>query len=78
MNDDELREMDERCVLAIYTGTDKNGKSYIRWDYPDNSKIYFLIGIMENVKSELLELQEDMSFRYNKTGNYEGEEDGNN
>lgn len=52
---DNLIELDERCVLTVYTTYTENGKEAFRYDLPDKEKLFKLIGFLEAIKLDLLD-----------------------
>jgi len=52
---EDLRDIDERCILTIYSTKTLDGKDAFRYDLPDNDKLFKLIGFMEAIKLDLLD-----------------------
>ncbi len=47
---------EQQEILRVYAVLDKEtGKRGFNWDYGDGVNCYFLIGILEDIKKELLE-----------------------
>lgn len=55
MNEEELLEMDERCILTVYSTKMKDGRDAFRYDLPDREKLFKLIGFLEAIKLDLLD-----------------------
>jgi len=55
MNETDLRDIDERCILTVYATRTKDGKDAFRYDLPDKDKLFKLIGFMEAIKLDLLD-----------------------
>jgi len=52
--DEELIELDERCILTVYSTKTKAGLDAFRYDLPEKDKLFKLIGFLEAIKLELL------------------------
>lgn len=55
MKEEDLRDIDERCVLTIYSTKLKDGRDAFRYDLPEKDKLFKLIGFMEAIKLDLLD-----------------------
>lgn len=52
---EELREIDDRCILTVYSTKTKDGKPAFRYDFPEKDKLFELIGFLEAIKLDLLD-----------------------
>ncbi len=55
MEQEDLREMDDRCILTVYSTKTKDGQDAFRYDLPEKDKLFKLIGFMEAIKLDLLD-----------------------
>ncbi|GAH14776.1 unnamed protein product [marine sediment metagenome] len=58
-NKEELKIQKE--LLRVYSELNKEGKPRIYWDFGDKLNAYFLIGILEDIKLDLLYQIDEMS-----------------
>jgi len=52
----------KKCLLKIYAIKHKEtGQVYIDWKFPDKCKIFSLIGILETIKYDLINYNDEQS-----------------
>lgn len=52
-----------KCILKIYVKRDEEtGTLYIDWEFPEKCKIFPLIGILETIKQDLIDYNNELSF----------------
>lgn len=53
----------KRVLLEIYVDvSEKTGNTIVNWDYKESVKAWFMVGILETIKKELLE-EDEVSYK---------------
>jgi len=68
-----MKRKENKTTILEVTLKLEDGKKVLNWDFPHSVNIYFLLGVLENIKFDLLTMMDNDSAP--EIEDYEDEED---